>query len=119
MARILVVDDERYVLNVLATLLGRMGHECVSTTSPREALQIAEAYRPDLLVVDVTMAEMAGAELVRALHRLPGGARPPVVFVSGYAESGIEPSAELRMRFVAKPFAVSDLAEAVGALLAA
>lgn len=118
MARILVVDDERYVLNVLATLLGRLGHECVGTTSPREALQLAPAYRPELLVVDVTMPEMAGTELVRELHGLPGGAHPPVVFVSGFADCGIEPSADLRMRFVAKPFAISDLAEAVGALLA-
>jgi CheY-like chemotaxis protein len=117
LARILVVDDERTVLKVLSTLLGRMGHDCVSTTSPVEALAVAAHYRPELLVVDVTMPEMTGETLVRELRVRSGDRCPPVVFVSGYSDCEVEP--DLRTRFVTKPFAMADLAEAVAALLAA
>jgi two-component system OmpR family response regulator len=117
LARILVVDDERTVLTVLSTLLGRMGHQCLSTTSAFEALAVADRYRPELLVVDVTMPEMTGEALVRELRVRTGDHCPPVVFVSGYAECDVEPTPDLRMRFVTKPFGMADLAEAVGALL--
>src|SRR5207247_4446037 len=65
-ARILVVDDEQAVREVLAELLSHWGYEVDQTADGKEALKIAADRRPDVIVSDLVMPKLDGLSLVRA-----------------------------------------------------
>ena len=112
-ARLLVVDDEPSVRNVLVRLLVSMDVVTLQAGTAREALTILETHAIDLLVTDVMLGPgMTGSDLGRlARSRQPG---LPVIYVSGFTR------AELRLDdlgagewFLAKPFAAAVLRETV------
>jgi PAS domain S-box-containing protein len=110
---ILIVEDEPAVRAVAARTLERFGHRVRQAGSGYEALRLAEAVRPDLVLSDVVMAGMSGPEMVRRLRaRHPD---LPVIFMSGYAEEHIPDGAALRQgeHFLAKPFTPDALLQAV------
>jgi PAS domain S-box-containing protein len=82
--RILVVDDEPAVAEMLKRLLTRLGYQVEARTSPREALELFrwDPSRFDLVITDMTMPQLTGKELAREVMKL----RPdvPVVLCSGY-----------------------------------
>jgi len=81
--RILVVEDEVEIAEVLAEMLGRDGHEVQLAQSGREALERLEAERVDLIISDLHMPDLDGRELHRALtEKWPEGARR-MVFITG------------------------------------
>lgn len=80
--RILVVDDERANLLVLAAMLRKMGHSAVSALSGAQGIALFQEQTPDLVVSDVMMPEMSGYEMVREIRRLPGGQQIPIIFLS-------------------------------------
>jgi CheY-like chemotaxis protein len=69
--RVLVVDDEAEIRETLAILLNIWGHEVRMATNGEEALQVANDYRPNLVVSDIAMPAMDGLEMLRRLRRLP------------------------------------------------
>ena len=81
--RVLIVDDNRHFAEGARTILQRTGQYtvCVETNAPR-ALETARSFKPDLLLVDLVMPEIDGAELAKqigadwALHHVP------IVFVT-------------------------------------
>ena len=80
-ARILVVDDEESITQLLCTALRYEGFETASAASGKEALREADAFRPDLVLLDVMLPDLDGFEVHR---RLAGTAHPrlPVVFLT-------------------------------------
>ena len=79
-ARLLVVDDEPNILELLATSLRFAGFEVATATNGREALAEARRLRPDLVVLDVMMPDMDGFAVVR---RMRGeGSTAPVLFLT-------------------------------------
>lgn len=114
-ARILVVDDEPVVLELVSRALSRHGYDVLETPDPLEAVEIAAASPPvDLVLTDVVMPGMAGPELVRTIRET----RPetPAIFMSGFAAS---PDLPPDIPFISKPFNVSYLIGKVKELLAA
>jgi PAS domain S-box-containing protein len=108
--RILVVEDEPVVRDLVVKMLKSSGYAVIAAASPAEALVLAGA-EPDIdaLLTDMSMPGMTGAELATALRR----DRPdlPVVFMSGYMDA-VSVGAEVRW-FLQKPFAFTDLEETV------
>jgi DNA-binding NtrC family response regulator len=81
--RVLVVDDDPDQCTLLASMLGRLGYGCDTTTSPREALDKVSLFAYSAVLTDLEMAEMSGIELS---ERLLGTAPDvPVVVVTGHA----------------------------------
>jgi DNA-binding NtrC family response regulator len=81
--RVLVVDDDPDQCTLLASMLGRLGYGCDTTTSPREALDKVSLFAYSAVLTDLEMAEMSGIELC---ERLLGTAPDvPVVVVTGHA----------------------------------
>jgi two-component system OmpR family response regulator len=116
-ARLLVVDDEPNILELLATSLRFAGFEVVTATNGREALQAARTARPDLVVLDVMMPDMDGFAVVR---RMRGeGSTAPVVFltardatedkVTGLTVGGDD--------YVTKPFSLEEIVARIRAVL--
>ncbi len=85
--RILVVEDEHDIRTIVQLALERVGGfvvQCVGSGS--EALAMATAHAPDLILLDVMMPGMDGPETLRALQALPATASTPVVFLTAKAQ---------------------------------
>ena len=79
-ATILTVDDRPENRSFLTTLLAYRGHRLLEAADGAEALEVARAGRPDLIVADILMPTMDGFELVRQLRADPATAAIPVIF---------------------------------------
>jgi hypothetical protein len=115
--RILVVEDEPAVLELVARMLRNVGYAVRTATSGREALDaLLAGARVDLLLTDVRMPHMQGPELAGHARCLLPGVR--VVYMSGFAGIGDEVArAGMRGRVLAKPFDAASLTAAVRAAL--
>ncbi|HYP25387.1 MAG TPA: HD domain-containing phosphohydrolase [Blastocatellia bacterium] len=111
-ARILIIDDEEYVLSVLYSLLSER-HECRTATSAVEALEYLKEQTYDLVLSDIMMPGMSGLELLQEVTRL---ARDTVVIlISGNLniQSAIEAMRRGAFDYVTKPFNLSDVEASV------
>jgi two-component system OmpR family response regulator len=116
-ARLLVVDDEKTILELLAGSLRLAGFEVVTAASGAEALRAAAASRPDLMLLDVMMPDGDGFEVVRRMRS--SGPDVPVIFLS--ARDGVrERVAGLALGgddYVTKPFSLDEVLERIRAVL--
>ncbi len=116
MARILVVDDDPHLREVLRYALVRDGHDVEEARDGAEALRLAAASRPDLLVLDIVMPGMDGLEACRELRKT---STVPVVFLSSRDEEldrvlGLEMGGD---DYLTKPFSTRELCARVKAVL--
>jgi len=87
MAKILCVEDERFLREDLAEELIDAGHEVLQACDGREGLDMIVEHKPDLVVSDITMPNMSGTELVVRLRSdFPQLADMPVIFLSALAD---------------------------------
>jgi two-component system OmpR family response regulator len=116
-ARVLVVDDEANITDLVGTALRYVGFEVATAATGREAIERARAFRPELIVLDVMLPDLDGFEVTR---RLRGeGLRIPVLFltardatedkVTGLTLGGDD--------YVTKPFSLEELVARVRAVL--
>jgi two-component system response regulator MprA len=111
--RILVVDDEPFVCDAVKMMLAFDGHEVETASSGKEALQLLEKSKYDLVITDYAMPVMKGDELaVTIKSRTPG---QPVVMITAYAEMLKASNNPLRgVDFIiSKPFLLENLREAI------
>jgi two-component system OmpR family response regulator len=116
-ARLLVVEDEPNILELLSGSLRYAGFEVVTATGGGDAVQVALQRRPDLIVLDVMLPDMDGFDVIRRLRG--GGTRIPVVFLT--ARDGTDDKIRgLTLGgddYVTKPFSVEALVARVRAVL--
>ncbi len=116
-ARLLVVDDEPNILELLAASLRFAGFEVATATNGREALARARKVRPDLVVLDVMMPDMDGFTVVR---RMRGeGTHVPVLFLTA-RDSTEDKVTGLTLGgddYVTKPFSLEEILARIRAVL--
>lgn len=119
-ATILVVDDEALVRGLTCRILERMGHRVLSAADGAEGLEVFRAHHDeiDALVLDQTMPNMAGHEVVARLRR--EGYATPILVVTGYSAESVlaEIGRASAVRILLKPFRRQELVDAVTAMLA-
>jgi two-component system OmpR family response regulator len=116
-ARILVVDDEPNILELLAASLRFAGFEVQTATDGTAALETARTYGPDLLVLDVMMPGLDGFGVLRALRG--GGSRTPVLFLTA-RDAGEDKVAGLTLGgddYITKPFSLEEVVARIRAVL--
>ena len=109
---VLLVDDEEKILKTLGRALREEGHECVTTSSPREAQRLLGVRPFDVLVVDNLMPERTGLELIRELvSSTPAAERPQILMMTAHATvaSAIEAMKLGAVDYLQKPFEVDEL----------
>jgi len=118
-ARILVVDDDRVLLKLIQWRLERAGHEVISLTSPQNALELVLGGKmPDAVVLDVSMPEISGVEVLQTLRLGFGMKDLPAVFLSGrISPEEIETGRALGAIYLTKPFVASALLKAIDQVL--
>ncbi len=116
-ARLLIVDDEPNIVELLAASLRFAGFEVATASSGQQALTLARSFRPDLALLDVMMPGMDGFELVR---RLRGeGASVPVVFLTARdaTEDKVMGLTLGGDDYVTKPFSLDEVLARIRAVL--
>jgi two-component system OmpR family response regulator len=116
-ARLLVVDDEPNIVELLDTSLTYAGFEVATATSGREAVAATQRFMPDLIVLDVMLPDMDGFEVLRLLRG--SGTRIPVVLLTARDAtddkiSGLTLGAD---DYVTKPFSLGEVLARVRAVL--
>jgi DNA-binding response OmpR family regulator len=112
---ILLVDDEYSIVEVLTQLLEEEGYSVASAANGQEALELAAASVPDLIITDQMMPLMSGSELFRALSETAALARVPVILITS---APIAAPRELRWAdFIVKPFEFEELMRAIHGVL--
>jgi two-component system response regulator PilR (NtrC family) len=109
MARILLVDDEPSILNVLSTLLKGQGHDCVPAKGGEQARELVREEQFDLMISDIRMTPIDGLELLKLAKRM----RPEMVVIMltayGSVETAVTAMKEGAFDYVTKPFKVDEL----------
>ncbi len=119
MPRILVIEDEPGLQQVLDYNLRREGHEVLLASSGAEGLRIAREARPDLVLLDWMLPDRSGTEVCRLLKGAPATSRIPVIFVTARGDEvdrivGFEVGAA---DYIVKPFSIRELVLRVQAVL--
>ncbi|MEW6422210.1 MAG: response regulator [Deinococcota bacterium] len=109
--RLLVVDDEEQILELLDLTLRLHGFQIVTAASGPAALAAAQLAAFDVIVMDVLMTPWDGFETVRRLQVALDAAMPPVVFLSGLSRPDHVP--DLASEYLVKPFRPSQLVECI------
>ncbi len=113
MAKILIVEDEKAINDLVKMNLELVGHSCKQAYDGSEALDEAESRDYDLVILDVMLPEMSGFEVIKRLGKTP------VIFVT--ARAGVEDRLKgLKLGaddYIVKPFEILELVERVKAVL--
>ena len=117
--KILVVDDENYILHILDFSLGAEGYEVITAEDGEEAVRKTRDERPDLVVLDVMMPKMDGYETCKRLKEEEATRNIPVILLSAKGRTmdqnkGFEVGAD---DYITKPFSPRKLIEKIGTVL--
>src|SRR5580700_10362099 len=115
-AKLLLVDDDRYVLNPLSRLLGQSGYHCTLAVTGAEALRLVDSEQFDLMLLDIGLTDMDGVTVcrrVRTKHTMP------IIMVTARDSSsdkilGLEIGAD---DYVTKPYEPGELLARIRAQL--
>jgi CheY-like chemotaxis protein len=116
-ARVLVVEADHELRRLRVEKLAREGYEVAGAASGREAIRRAEASRPDVVVMDLDMADMSGLELCTHFRRDYPPPAPQVLAISAIGAAEPEAIRKGAATFLQKPFSPDELLAALRALL--
>ena len=114
---VLVVDDEREVVNDLAMALRDLGYEVETACNGADAIDRALTLRPALVISDVLMPVVDGIALAKALRQNPATAEARIVLSSGVSEASVRALFKDYDAFLQKPYELDDLRMTAAALL--
>lgn len=117
--KILVVDDEQDLLDLMEIILGAEGYHVVKAVNGKDALDKVDRERPDLVLLDVMMPIMDGWQVLKTLKQSETFKHIPIVMVT--AKIGVEDKMkgiqEGAADYICKPFAPKEVVNRLKALL--
>lgn len=120
--KILIVDDEESITDLLAKKLETQGYQTIQCARGEEAIEKANSFLPDLILMDILLPDMDGAEVVKVLQKSPATMHIPIIFLSGIIteEEGVPETITVGNRHydaIGKPFNFSELSEMINRLI--
>jgi CheY-like chemotaxis protein len=117
MSKILVIDDEQSIRDLLDRLLRRKGYDVVLAESGRKGLELFRRERPDVIVLDLKMPEMDGLTVLRQIRSL--NRSQPVIVLTGSRTAEMEQQVRALgvTEYIAKGFSLHLLGDALKRLL--
>jgi two-component system phosphate regulon response regulator PhoB len=117
--KILIVDDEPDVADLVAYHLKAKGYQVASENSPTVSIATARSFLPDLVILDIMMPDLNGIQVCRILRADPRLARVPIIFLTAKAEegdriAGFETGCD---DYICKPFSTKELVLRVQTIL--
>jgi DNA-binding response OmpR family regulator len=117
--KILVVDDEIYIVHILDFSLGMEGYEVVTALDGEQALEKVKTEKPDLIVLDIMMPKLDGYEVCKNIKSNASTQHIPVILLSAKGRNvdqklGFDVGAD---DYITKPFSPRKLVERINQLL--
>ena len=119
MPKILIVDDDVTVTELLKALVKMDGHEPTTVNDSLQAVEIAKSVNPDLITLDLMMPGLTGFEVCKLLNEDPDFSNTPIVIVSAKDDHESKRQAmEAGARdYITKPFNVDEFTEKIKSLI--
>lgn len=121
---ILVAEDNEDIRSMLRFFLENLGYFVLEAKNGREAIEVACAARPDLILMDLNMPEMDGLSAARCIRRMDGLEDVPILANSADGMRGIDLFSDIQsfghgyLEYIAKPLNLTSLAEHIEIALA-
>ena len=115
--KVLVVDDEMEIRDLLASFLTEKGYEVIMAPAGEQAIELANREAPDAILLDVRMPGIDGIEVCRRLKAKPKTQYIPIVMITGYDENKIDAIEVGADDFLNKPIDLVELAVRVKSIL--
>lgn len=121
MSKILIVDDDVTITELMKALVKMEGHEPTTVTNSLQAVDVANTVNPDLITLDLMMPGLSGYELCTLLREDPKFANTPIIIVSAKGdpasmEKAISAGAS---DYITKPFGVDNFISKINSLITA
>jgi DNA-binding response OmpR family regulator len=116
---VLVADDETHILHVVSLKLRNAGYRVVTARDGREALELAQHEKPDLIITDYHMPELSGLELCQRLKETEQTSGIPAIMLTarGYSLEAADTEKSGVLKMLSKPFSPRQLLATVNELL--
>lgn len=113
--KVLVVDDEIHIVQVIAIKLRNNGFEVLTAENGAQALDIAKTQKPDLVITDYQMPVMTGLEFIEKLRAVPEAAETPVIMLTarGFAIDDDRKNKLNIASLLSKPFSPREVLKCV------
>lgn len=120
MPKILIVDDDVTITELMKALVKMEGHEPTTVNDSLLAMEVARSFEPDLITLDLMMPGLSGFELFELLHNDPKFSNTPIVIISAKddLESKEKALAAGAKDYITKPFGVNYFLEKINSLVA-
>lgn len=109
MSKVLIVDDNADVLQVMQLLLGSRGFDVEVTTKGEETYQLVNTFNPALIFLDVHLSGLDGRDISRKLKTTEESKHIPIILFSANVIKGATLEESLADEFIAKPFDIHEL----------
>ncbi|MCE5210402.1 MAG: response regulator, partial [Deltaproteobacteria bacterium] len=111
MSKILIVDDEKDIVDLISYNLEKEGFSTAKAYDGETALRIVKTQKPDLIILDLMLPKMNGLDVCRTIRRNPETAGVPIIMLTAKCDEvdkiiGLEVGAD---DYVTKPFSVKEL----------
>ena len=118
-ATVLLVEDTEDNRFMMRRLLEMAGYQVVEATNGEEAVRLAESERPDLILMDLSLPVIDGLAATRAIRKLNGLSRTPIIAVSAHDTSDFQSDALAAgcNSYITKPIDFSQLEQLIAGLL--
>ncbi len=118
-ARVLVVDDEPEITEIVETFLTEAGYQVMVENQPTRAIEKAQGFNPDVILLDIMMPVMDGYDVCAALKKVPRFAGTPIIFLTGKDRNddmgrSFKSGGDM---FIKKPFSCERLLEILNIVL--
>lgn len=113
--RVLVVDDEPEITEIVEAFLSEAGYIVSSENSPQRAIAKVNEFSPDVILLDIMMPEMDGYDVCQQIKRQPNFANVPIIFLTG-KDRADDMGRSFKVggdMFIKKPFSCERLLEIV------
>ena len=119
MSKILIVDDEQDIVELLSYNLGKEGFSTIKAYDGEAAIGLVRSGKPDLMLLDLMLPKMNGLDVCKAIRRNPETANLPIIMLTAKGEEidkiiGLEIGAD---DYITKPFSVKELIARVRSIL--
>ncbi|MFC1475120.1 PleD family two-component system response regulator [Candidatus Zixiibacteriota bacterium] len=118
-ARILVIDDEPEITEIIDTYLTENGFKIATINDPGRAIEKAQEFKPDVILLDIMMPGVDGYDVCQSLKNIPDFVSTPIIFLTGKDRSddmgrSFKSGGDM---FIKKPFSCERLLEIVNIVL--
>jgi CheY-like chemotaxis protein len=122
--KLLIIDDEPDAVLILAKTLSARGYEVITADRGQQAVMLAKAEKPDLILLDILMPDMDGTQVAAALQEDPTTKNIPVIFLTCLItkktqQIGSQHYDAAQYAFIAKPYDLDNLLAEIDRLIGA